>query len=174
MKLCATILVFVLATAAAPEILVPIRPVLEAGSPAEASELRQAVDGKRMSVQAWGIVRKVREVDEVLRANCELSDRVREVHPEVCFYFMTGGHVLQFAKKRREGQQERCRVLRPHFGVAIDEAIAALRSEKCTDDDILDAFAALWTAQRIVAGKATTVPTEPGRDRFGLRMEIVA
>lgn len=136
----------------------PIRPVLHAGSPAEANELRRAVDGKRMTLQTWGIVRKVREVDETLRANPELADRVREVHPEVCFFFMTGRRALQFAKKRTEGREERHRALRPHFGDAIDEAVAALRSEGCAVDDVLDAFAALWTAQRIVAGKATTVP----------------
>lgn len=152
----------------------PIRPVLQAGSPAEASQLRQAVDGKRMTLQSWGIVRKVREVDETLRANPELADRVREVHPEVCFYFMTGRRALQFAKKRTKGREERSRALRPHFGDVLGEAVSALRSEGCAVDDVLDAFAALWTAQRIVAGKATRVPDQPGRDRFGLRMEIVA
>ncbi len=152
----------------------PIRPVLQAGSFVEAGELRRAVDGKGMTLQSWGIVQKVREVDETLRANPELADRVREVHPEVCFFFMTGRRALQFAKKRTKGREERYRALRPHFGDAVDEAVAALRSEGCAVDDVLDAFAALWTAQRIVAGEATTVPDQPGRDRFGLRMEIVA
>lgn len=41
------------------------------------------------------------------------------------------------------------------------------------DDDLLDAFAALWTAERILRGEARTVPRIPPEDRFGLRMEMV-
>jgi predicted RNase H-like nuclease len=41
------------------------------------------------------------------------------------------------------------------------------------DDDLLDAFAALWTAERISNGTARTVPAAPLEDRFGLRMEMV-
>jgi hypothetical protein len=42
------------------------------------------------------------------------------------------------------------------------------------DDDILDAFAALWTAERIAPGEAVTLPEVPPRDRHGLPMEMVA
>ena len=38
--------------------------------------------------QAWGIVRKVAEVDEALLTHAAWRLRVREVHPEVCFYFL--------------------------------------------------------------------------------------
>ena len=39
-------------------------------------------------------------------------------------------------------------------------------------DDLLDAFILLWTAQRIIAGEAATLPEAPLRDPHGLRMEI--
>jgi len=39
-------------------------------------------------------------------------------------------------------------------------------------DDLLDAFAVLWTARRIAEGKAVTLPARPPLDSFGLRMAI--
>ena len=41
------------------------------------------IDGKKMSQQAFGILPKIREVDELLTANRTLVGRVVEVHPEV-------------------------------------------------------------------------------------------
>ena len=40
-------------------------------------------------------------------------------------------------------------------------------------DDVLDAFAALWTAGRIARGEASTLPISPLRDSQDLPMEIV-
>ncbi len=37
------------------------------------------------------------------------------------------------------------------------------------DDDIVDAFAALWTAERILRGDACTLPAAPPRERSALR-----
>ena len=39
-------------------------------------------------------------------------------------------------------------------------------------DDLLDAFATLWTAQRLLTGDAMIIPAHPPRDARGLRMEI--
>jgi predicted RNase H-like nuclease len=41
------------------------------------------------------------------------------------------------------------------------------------NDDILDAFAALWTAERIFHGQARTLPDTPSQDAVSLRLEIV-
>ena len=42
------------------------------------------------------------------------------------------------------------------------------------DDDLIDAFAALWTAQRIVQGTAIQVPEIPEVDSAGLPMRMMA
>ena len=42
-----------------------------------------------------------------------------------------------------------------------------------SSDDILDAFAGLWTAERIYKGEAKTLPENPPVDPMGLRMEMV-
>ena len=40
-------------------------------------------------------------------------------------------------------------------------------------DDIVDAFAAVWTVGRIARGEACTLPASPPRDAPGRRTEIV-
>jgi predicted RNase H-like nuclease len=40
------------------------------------------------------------------------------------------------------------------------------------DDDINDAFAVLWTARRIHAGRARGIPDPPERDARGIGMAI--
>jgi predicted RNase H-like nuclease len=81
---------------------------------------------------------------------------------------------MEFAKKKSQGRAERCDILRTQFDHAIDEALSEMRGTGCAADDVIDAFAALWTARRIMTGKAVTLPAIPGRDRFGLPMEMVA
>ena len=53
------------------------------------------------------------------------------------------------------------------------EARASIARRHAADDDIADAFAALWTARRIVAGIARSLPDVPSLDRAGLPMRMV-
>jgi len=124
----------------------PIRPILRASSHAEASATRVDVEGKGLPIQAWAIIQKIREVDDFLRCEANLRARVREVHPEICFYFMAGRRPMQFAKTERAGREERRSLLVAQFGKVVDDALVDLRSLGCVADDLLDAFAALWTA----------------------------
>lgn len=151
----------------------PIRPMLAAASYAEACRIGFEIEGRKLSKQAWNIVPKIRDVDAVLRADVKLQRRVREVHPEVSFQTLAG-RPLAHGKKLAEGQAERLALLRPVFGAAVDQALAERRQLGSAVDDVLDAFAALWTAERIAAGTAHTLPTTPTKDAVGLRMEIVA
>lgn len=152
----------------------PIRPMLTASTHAEASAIGRNVEGRGLTIQAWGIVPKIREVDELLRADARIADRVREVHPEVCFYFLGGERPMKVGKKEAAGREERAALLREHFGGAVDRALADVRWLGCAADDLLDAFAGLWTARRIQAGTAVRIPASPERDSHRLPMEIVA
>ena len=152
----------------------PIRPALEATSRAEASRITRAVDGRGVSPYAWGIYPKVREVDEALREDASLQAWVREVHPEVCFWALNGREPMAHGKKKPEGRGERQGLIETHFGVGVTEPVRTLFPAKTVaDDDILDAFAALWTAERVVKGTAETLPADPPVDGVGLRMEMV-
>jgi predicted RNase H-like nuclease len=152
----------------------PVRPLLDASSHQEACTIRERVENKRLSIQAWGIVPKIREVDLALRGSPELRARVREVHPEVCFYYLASRRPMRHAKKKRDGKAERLELLQAHFGEAVGAALADRRRLGCAADDVIDAFVALWTARRAWRGEAVTLPGHPPRDPYGLPMEMVA
>ena len=152
----------------------PIRPVLATSTYENACRIRFEAEGKKMSHQAWGIVYKVREIDEVLRGDLKLQTVVREVHPEVCFYYLAGGQPMRHGKKSEAGKEERRELLEPIFGGWVQAALADRRHVASAEDDILDAFAALWTAERIAQGVARTIPPVPPKDSFGLPMRMVA
>lgn len=151
----------------------PLRPMLAAATYGEVCEIGLANGGKKLSKQSWAIVSKIREVDEVLRNRVGAIPMIREVHPEVCFAGWASAP-MRHAKKCHEGQQERHRLVAGHFGLlAYEEVRGRYPRRLVADDDILDAFAALRTAERILAGTALTLPPLPPTDRCGLPMEIV-
>jgi predicted RNase H-like nuclease len=151
----------------------PIRAVLAARSWEEACTIRSRVEGKRMSKQAWAIVGRIREVDEELRARARLRTRVREVHPEVSFREWSGAP-MRLRKTSHGGLEERRRLVDEHFGpAAFDDVRARFRVKNVGHDDILDAFAALWSAQRILRRASRSLPERPPLDPCALRMEIV-
>ncbi len=152
----------------------PIRPAIHAESRAEASGITFDRDGKKVSQQAWGIFRKIREVDALLQSGPDARSRLYEVHPEVCFWAMAGEQPMPARKKSREGKAARQALLEEWLKI---EVLATARGgwlkKELADDDILDAAVALWTAERIVSGTALSLPAAPPHDATGLPMRIV-
>ena len=97
------------------------------------------------------------------------------MHPEVCFWAWNGGTPMRDSKKSEAGARERSRLVAPSLRRRrrSTRVRAQLAPRRAPLDDILDAFAALWTAERIARGVACTLPEDPPRDARGLRMEIV-
>ena len=151
----------------------PIRPVLTAADYTEACQIWFGVEGKKMSKQGFAITPKIKEVDALLLREPALRDVFREVHPELCFWLMAGKQPVVAGKRTEEGMKLRRGLLEPAFGQWLHHALMDRRKLKCGADDILDAFAALWTAERIARGESQTIPSTPPRDSFGLRMEMV-
>ena len=152
----------------------PIRPAVVAANHAEASEITRLVDGRKISVQAWSIIAKIRQIDDVLRPDVAQQSWVREVHPEVSFWAWNANRPMVFRKTTPKGRAERTSLVEAEYGPAAIAQIRNLYAVKhVAHDDILDAFAALWTAERIHRGEANTIPERPHLDSVGLRMEIV-
>ena len=151
----------------------PIRPVLAAASWHEACAIRERLEGKRMSKQSWNITAKVREVDALLQARPALRGWLREVHPELSFSTLAGAP-LPHPKKTASGKLRRQELVAASFGAGAYAAVRAqVGRSAVADDDILDAFAALWSAERLLNGTATVLPASPEHDATGLAMEIV-
>jgi predicted RNase H-like nuclease len=151
----------------------PIRNVLDAATHADASARRHAVEGKRISIQAYAITKKVREVDTVLRSSPADRLRVFEVHPEVSFAEMNGGQALATKKRRASGRADRTALLHPYFGDEPTRVVQSRSPKRAVAiDDVLDAFAALWSAMRIGDGRAYSLPALSDRDTAGIPMAI--
>ena len=67
-----------------------------------------------LSKQAFGICRKIREVDQALVERPSLVEQILEIHPEVCFWALNGGEPMHYRKSRSEGYGERMAVLERH------------------------------------------------------------
>ncbi len=149
----------------------PVRGVLGLATHAEASARHRAIDGRGLTIQAFGILPRIAEVDAALRADLRLVERVIEVHPEVTFATMAGRR-LAHSKKTREGRAERLALLAPDFGDAPATAGTGILRRHLAPDDVLDAFAALWTARRIASGTSRSLPDPPPLDAAGLPMAV--
>ncbi|UCG38887.1 MAG: DUF429 domain-containing protein [bacterium] len=119
--------------------------------------------------QSFGILDKVRELDDIMTG--DLQTRIREAHPEVCFFAMAGLSSARSGKKKTEGRQERVALLQGHF-FQVAEGLARFPASKAAPDDILDAYACAWTAMRLFRGEAACLPEEPPLDSRGLHMGI--
>lgn len=152
----------------------PARAWLGAASHAEAIEQARAKGGSAMSIQAFNIAGKVRELDEAIRAHPGLLRRVREVHPEISFLLMNGGRALVEPKTSPAGRARRRRLLARVFGHAAMARLCQARPAGCAEDDLLDATAVAWSARRIAMGHALGVPAAPASDAYGIPMQILA
>jgi predicted RNase H-like nuclease len=146
--------------------------ILDYATHAEASAQSRVLTGKGLSIQSFGIYPKVAEVHRLMTPL--LQSWIVEVHPEVSFWALAGGHPLEHTKRRAAGYEERAELLAGVLGVRIpDRKEARSMTRPCSPDDVLDAIVAAWTASRVVDGIAERLPVNPERDVSGLRMEIV-
>jgi predicted RNase H-like nuclease len=151
----------------------PIRPALQAPTDAAAKAASMAAQQKGISQQALAIYPKIREVDAALRADAALRRRVVEVHPELTFSTWKGAPILP-TKKKVEGHAIRRKLIATDFGPqAFESARNQIERRHASNDDIADAFAALWTARRIISGTSQTLPADPPNDSEGLPMRMV-
>ena len=130
------------------------------------------IDGRGLSRQAFAILPKIREVNVRLQPNPALQQRVREVHPEVCFAFWNWGVPMKHRKASREGQAERVQLIDAEWPGQRQAILDSLQGS-FEYDDLNDAFAALWTARRIAQGIARVLGSQ-SIDKYGIRMEMWA
>lgn len=154
---------------------VPSRGALAARDYREACLINDRCLGRKLSKQSWAIGPKILEVDAILRGGGPGRARVREIHPEVCFWALNGGRAMAHNKKTAEGAAERLVVLEaawPRSGDLARRAFEKHRRKGVALDDVLDALAAAVTGNG-PEGKLVSLPGSPERDLYGLPMEIV-
>ncbi len=145
----------------------PVRAVLQATTYESACKVSRGACGKAISRQTFGILSKIREVDNLMTTDLQL--RVGESHPELSFAALNQGRPVDGKKKTRQGRCERAELL----GEAQRTDLAHLTVPAgAAPDDVFDARILAWTAQRKAGGRARRLPESEQRDARGLKMEI--
>ncbi|TCM39612.1 DUF429 domain-containing protein [Kribbella sp. VKM Ac-2568] len=133
----------------------PVRAALLAATHPEAVEVNRDHAGQGLSVQAYGLRVKLFEIDKWVR---QATMQVVEVHPEVSFAFLAGRPLT--VRKSTWAGVERRRALLQDAGIHLTGELG-LSGLAVGVDDVLDAGAAAWSARRVAAGEATSLPNPP-------------
>jgi len=154
---------------------VPCRPAVYAPDYDTALNINEKITGKRIFRATWGIIPRMRQVDEILQADPKAIGIVREAHPEVLFWGLNKKAPMAFYKKDTAGEAERLEVLQRVYPQA-GELFCAIRKnfprKEAAADDFVDALAAAVTG--LVGGdRLKTLPPSPKHDKRGLPMEMV-
>ena len=124
-----------------------------------------------LTLQAWAITRKIREVDDALRTRRDRPPGliVIETHPEVVFFDLNGERPVELPKRRSAGKEAR-RALLERVGLWWPDLIPPAGAKA---DDLLDALACLWVAAAPVELLQPLPVTTPAlHDSHGMPMQI--
>ena len=140
-----------------------------------AKAVQRKITMKSLAIQTLAIMPKIAEVDRVMLAR---QPKVREVHPEICFWALNNRHSMRFSKKKLEGIEERLCVLErvePKARSIYKAGYDNFYRKDVARDDILDALVAAVTAYRGWPDQLQVFPKNnaPERDGRGLPMEMV-
>ncbi len=137
---------------------------------------RETSDPPRgISIQAFGIFSKIRELDGLMIGRPDLRARVIESHPEAAFWRLNGEQAMSRPKKVKgrvnaPGMAERKALLARH---GLPEAFVSARPPRgAAQDDFLDACAVLLVAERHARGEAVSFPDPPLVDAYGIPIAI--
>jgi predicted RNase H-like nuclease len=149
----------------------PVRAALAADSYERAMQLNRSSSKHNigLSRQVYGLLPKLREVHDAM--NPELQLRIREVHPELSFAAMNDLEPMKHSKRTERGREERLQLLERYFP-DVGGALECTTAKGVDRNDVVDAYAAAWSAWRMATGKATYLPRQPELDSRGLRMGI--
>lgn len=153
----------------------PCREAVSAKTYKEACETNKNFLGKKISLQAWHISKKIKEVDDFLITYPKARQIIRETHPEICFWALTGGRPMKFPKKKSLGFIERLELLMTVFPPTesiVNTALKKYNRKEVAKDDILDSIAASIIACS-PRNAIVTIPKKPETDGIGLPMEII-
>ena len=130
-----------------------------------------------VSIQAFGLFPKIREIDALLIARPDLRRRVFESHPEVAFCRLNGDKAMRLPKKVKgavnpAGMAERRELLSRH---GFNKSFLEMPPPRgAAADDFLDACVMSSVAGRIATGEATCFPDPPRMDGLGIPVAIWA
>jgi len=133
----------------------PSAELLEKESAAEANDLAKANGWPGVSAQSFALKAQIEAVQPLAESN----KRLWEVHPEVSFR-EAHGRPLEWAKSTWNGVSLRRQILERQ-GIILPADLK--NGGKADVADVLDAAIAAWSAGRIAAGEAQSLPANSPR-----------
>ena len=130
----------------------------------EANDYYWARNEPGISLQLWGIRKKIKEVDEIVTP--ELQRTVCEAHPELIFWHRNDRKALA-NKKSKEGRDQRIELLKAEGFNDIEAMLGRRLGTGIGRDDLIDACACA-----IAARDSKSSVGDDKLDALGLRMEI--
>lgn len=142
----------------------------------EASQKNEEATGRKLSQQSFGIIPKIREVDVFIQSKeyDPGKKRIREVHPEICFWGLNGCSEMNYKKRDTLGKCERLKVLGSYIkevDKVFDKTRNRYKKKQVADDDIIDALVCAVTA--FFNSSLSSFPPIPEKDTKGISMEIL-
>ena len=154
----------------------PCRAAVFAQTYESAKEINIKLTGKSISIQAWNICQKIREMDEFLIENKSVISKIHEAHPEICFASLNNGKPLISKKKTKEGQQERLALLKQYFPKSMeifDFYQSNFLKKDVKIDDILDALCLSITGYLGNKIGFSYLKTKPNLDAHKIPMNMI-
>lgn len=152
----------------------PIRPALVAPSYVEANMTSFDFTERNLTLQAWNITPKIKMVDNLLRENKTLQDKVLETYPEFLYQQLNGGMIYQ-KKNLKKGIKHRLELVREKEPKAEDffrEIKEDFRRNEVEEHDIVDALVMAYFAKAAINKDLKTLPAAIQPDSEGLKRAI--
>jgi predicted RNase H-like nuclease len=114
-------------------------------------------------------------VDDFLTRNKDARRKIREVHPEVCFWALARGKAMLHSKQTSDGFENRKKILGKYYRQTenlVNYILKTSPRNQVKRDDILDALAAAVTAASGLQN-LLTLPENPDNDARGFPMEML-
>lgn len=120
----------------------PCREALETNVYKEANLINKSVTGKGLSIQAFYIGQKIKEIDQLIRSN-QFKAVFIESHPEFCFKQLNHNEVILAKKTSIQGVAKRLNILKAHkanYVEIYEHLLNSFKRKTIKKDDILDAL----------------------------------
>lgn len=153
----------------------PVRPALYAPTYAEACVQSYSLTDKKVSLQAWNISGRIKQVDQLLQEQEKFRQKVYESHPELLFKVLNGKEPIQQKKQTGKGLKHRLKLLKQVQDRAESiyrEIKEEYRRKEIAEDDIVDTMVLAHFAQLSQNNKIRHLPEHPPKDSQGLPMSV--
>lgn len=133
------------------------------------------IEGKSISIQAWNISSKIKEVDQFLLNNMIYNNMMTESFPELGFFQLNKEEPLKSNKKLPDGISERLEILKTHYPDTeklYNKILNSYRRKIVQKDDILDAMCLMLVGKVGIKQGFKYIQTENTKDSLSQNMRI--